>query len=281
MIGKSNPALPIQNRSVNSSSSQESSSIQTNFNARERRRQKLRLSQNESSSSELKPPILRRLEVKAQKSEIFYNSDNNKKNSSSISNSHQKHISKSCNDIDNQKNSRQLVDSLKIFRNINPVPGEISGTKNLNDSDKKQAEKQQNPFYPKINSSNSSSSSSIASSNDDDPGKKLIRVEKQKKRDIKELNTFIGHLTSTLNAANLLRCDSDIDDIKDEILEDLEEEAILAEESCRDDEDEENDISNQTIRNGRAGGSCDVGGLTINNLGATNHMYNRIRQLEK
>ncbi len=204
-------------------------------------------------------------------------------------------MSKSCNDIENEKNGRPLVDSLKIFRKINPIAGGASGPKTPSDIYKKQSAMDRDPFYPKkdlVNSSShSSSSSSIASSNDDDPGKQLIRMEKRKKRDIKELNTFIGHLNSTLNAANLLRCDSDMDDIKDEILEDLEEEAIQAEESCRkpvsgsyeeeEDEEEDDEVSNQTIRNGRSSGKNDEAELTINNLGATNHMHNRIRQLEK
>ena len=87
------------------------------MNARERRRQKLRLSQNDSGSGDLKPPILRRLEAKAQKSEIFYNAE---RRPSSDASGHK--VSKSCNDMGSDKN-RPLVDSLKIFRNINPVAG--------------------------------------------------------------------------------------------------------------------------------------------------------------
>lgn len=60
---------------------------------------------------DLKPPILRRLEAKPQKSENFDNRLNKKVS---------KNVSKSCNDIDNGKKP-PLVDSLKIFRNINPV----------------------------------------------------------------------------------------------------------------------------------------------------------------
>ena len=131
----------------------------------------------------------------------------------------------------------------------------------------------------------SSSSSSLASSNDDDPANELLRLEKRKKRDLKELDTFIGHLDATLNAANLLRCDSEIEDIKDEMLEDLEEEAIQAETafgaadgggfSCERDE-EGGSLSSRTIRNNE-----DLENMTIGHLGATNHMHNRINQLEK
>lgn len=269
------------------------SSSVTNLNARERRRQKLRISQNESSSGDLKPPILRRLEAKPQKSEIFYNPDRKANDSASS----KKKVSKSCNDIGSEKN-RPLVDSLKIFRNINPVPGYqpklprfTEKSNGMSISSKKE---------PNISVYHSSSSSSIASSNDDDPGAELIRQEKRKKRDIKEMDTFIGHLNATLNAENLLRCDSEIDDIKDEILEDLEEEAIQAESSFEQEDDhtetgnnsrkskerdsysygnedeESSSLSNRTIKNNH-----DFENMTISNLGATNHMHNRINQLEK
>ena len=66
------------------------------------------------SQDDLKPPILRRLEAKPQKSEHFYNSDN--RSNKYIT----KNVSKSCNDIDNEKKP-PLVDSLKIFRNIKPM----------------------------------------------------------------------------------------------------------------------------------------------------------------
>lgn len=231
--------------------------------------------------------------------------------------------------MDNEKN-RPLVDSLKIFRNINPMSGGAQQrvqqqSKSSNLLNKKQNAMDRDPYYPKKqltnSSSQSSSSSSIASSNEDDPGMEMVRMEKRKKKDFKEIETFIGHLNSTLNAANLLRCDSDMDDIKDEVLEDLEEEAIQAEFEEKDNSfrenknrasgesfdyrspisqprksalpfssssysnDEENESgsdnvesSNRTIRNS---GKENVSELTINNLGATNHMHNRINQLEK
>lgn len=266
------------------------SSSVTNLNARERRRQKLRISQNESSSGDLKPPILRRLEAKPQKSEIFYNPDRKANDSASSKNK----VSKSCNDIGSEKN-RPLVDSLKIFRNINPMPGyQPHLPRFTEESNGKPISSKNTSVY------HSSSSSSIASSNDDDPGAELIRQEKRKKRDIKEMDTFIGHLNATLNAENLLRCDSEIDDIKDEILEDLEEEAIQAESSFEqeddhtetgndsrkskarssysygNDDEESSSLSNRTIKN-----NDDFENKTINNLGATNHMHNRIYQLEK
>ena len=43
------------------------------------------------------------------------------------------------------------------------------------------------------------------------------------------MDTFINKLNSTLNAANLNKGETDLEDLKDEILEDLEEEAIQAE----------------------------------------------------
>ena len=129
-------------------------------------------------------------------------------------------------------------------------------------------------------------------------------------RDKREMDNFIDKLNSTLNAANLLRCDSDMDDIKDEILEDLEEEAIQAEFDIyekRDssvkniksngdetkhtkrtsflsgnfsDNEEEDEISNKTIRSSPR--RNDLAEVTINNnMGVTNHMHNRINQLER
>ena len=125
------------------------------------------------------------------------------------------------------------------------------------------------------------------------------------------MDNFIDKLNSTLNAANLLRCDSEMDDIKDEILEDLEEEAIQAEFDLNDkrgsfavkhiksnndetkptkqtsflngnfsDDEEEDEISNKTIRSSPR--RSDLAEVTINNnMGVTNHMHNRINQLER
>jgi hypothetical protein len=68
----------------------------------------------------MKPPILRKLEVKNQQSEIFYNSENSRSSNQNVN----KNVSKSCNDIESAKKLQerpQLQDSLKIFRNINPI----------------------------------------------------------------------------------------------------------------------------------------------------------------
>ena len=142
------------------------------------------------------------------------------------------------------------------------------------------------------------------------------------------MDSFIDQLSSTLQLDNLnYKCD---EDIKDEIFEDLEEEAIQAESmnenksnvsrnkksspppkanrpartaffngnlSNEDEENEENldeeedddchdDISNMTIANKKNNKlkptSKDLADLnSINNLGATNHMHNRINQLER
>lgn len=165
--------------------------------------------------------------------------------------------------------------------------------------------------------SQSSSSSSVASSNDDnDPTKDKLRNEKKKKREKKEMDSFIDQLSSTLNLAILNnKNDSEVEDIKDEILEDLEEEAIQAELNNSDksnkklinpvvqarpkrtsffnssysnddddkEEEEDDDISNSTITQVKSSKpkneSNDLS--NINNLGATNHMHNRINQLEK
>jgi len=140
------------------------------------------------------------------------------------------------------------------------------------------------------------------------------------------MDSFIDQLSSTLKLDNLnYKLE---DDIKDEVFEDLEEEAIQAEsindkkskflhnkknmspclenrpkrtsffngndnESNQDEENEElededceDDISNMTISNKKnknlKPNNKELADLNnINNLGATNHMHNRINQLEK
>ena len=116
------------------------------------------------------------------------------------------------------------------------------------------------------------------------------------------MDNFIMQLNSTLNAANLSRNESEVEDLKDEIFDDLEEEALQAEEEkynseinnnnnnnkpkkptfysnskedqseSDDDDDDENIIVSRPSRPNQP---------QINTLGATNHMHNRIFSLEK
>ena len=137
------------------------------------------------------------------------------------------------------------------------------------------------------------------------------------------MNNFIDQLNSTLNAANL-KSDSEIEDLKDEFFDDLEEEAIQAEQidegidkisqiirpknedfiNARPKyntnqqrsnhfqnyifEEEDEDKAEETIvvqnhrkPKGEEEETENFAELTINNLGATNHMQKRIIQLEK
>ena len=98
-----------------------------------------------------------------------------------------------------------------------------------------------------------------------------------------------------------------MDDLKDEILEDLEEEVIQSEkdnnysisnrtnnsqtrpsyslsnsnyEDIEIEDDDEDITNNRTIKKEPAN-TNDSAEFTIGNMGATNHMHNRINQLEK
>ena len=125
------------------------------------------------------------------------------------------------------------------------------------------------------------------------------------------MNNFIDQLSSTLKLANLNVNETEVDDIKDEILEDLEEEAIQAElnsseiekrtnknttnnsnrskrptfynDSIEKEYDDDNDISNSTITQRKPLPKREdvPEDIPINNARATNHMQNRIIQLEK
>jgi hypothetical protein len=134
-------------------------------------------------------------------------------------------------------------------------------------------------------------------------------------RDKKEIDIFIDQLNSTLNALNLNKYESEteIEDIKDEVFEDLEEEALKIEseqnEQLKKESNNINQIaidqsllankpnsSNKTEENGQKVVylNSDLKIIKQNDkdqdfkeeewkatLGATNHMQNRINCLEK
>jgi hypothetical protein len=108
------------------------------------------------------------------------------------------------------------------------------------------------------------------------------------------MDNFILQLNSTLNAVNLSRNESEVEDLKDEIFDDLEEEALQAEEQkysneiyskskkttyysdTKEDQSESDDDENVVVSR-----PSRTNQPQINTLGATNHMHNRIFSLEK
>jgi hypothetical protein len=68
----------------------------------------------------------------------------------------------------------------------------------------------------------------------------MIRLERKEKKNQKEIDSFINQLNSTLNAVNTVRYDSDFEepDIKDEIFDDLEIEALQAENNSNEKSDD-------------------------------------------
>lgn len=146
---------------------------------------------------EAKPPILRRLPVKSNQSEVFYNSKKSYQSELLPSNLQAKKISKSYGDKldespmgfgdqrnnsainNNNGNNKQLQDSLKIFRN--------NSSSAINSASKLAAQKSA-LSRPSANNesdnsgSSSSSMSSVASSNDDDARAGPSKTEEKLKK---------------------------------------------------------------------------------------------------
>lgn len=217
---------------------------------------------------------------------------------------------------------------MKIFRkNSNQAAqNKLSdNSKQSSDLIQQQNRLERNPYFPKKqanisnNSPQSSSSSSVASSNEDnDPGKELIRMQKRTIKDKKEIDNFIDKLSSTLRAAEVSRNESEIE--QDEIVEDLEEDAIQAESSDQEDEfnlnrknqpngsyqlqnnyvgvrnsndfknkpDHEEDkfefefdfVKRPNRNENSAKNDSGISSFGVATLGATNHMFTRINTLE-
>ena len=124
------------------------------------------------------------------------------------------------------------------------------------------------------------------------------------------MDNFISKLNSTLNAANISKNENELEDIKDEVLDDLEEEAIQAEnikdikasggsvaaavsskpkrtsffKNALDQEmgednnnDDDDDGNNDVAFVPKIGAKSNIN----NTMGATNHMHNRINSLER
>lgn len=223
------------------------------------------------------------------KSEIFSNSEATNQKPAP-------RVSKSLVD----EKSYLLKDSLKMYQNNNNNNANADQRRNLSDaSSSKNKKKSSN-----LELVSSSSSSSIDSSSDDDPGKQLIRMEQ---RDKKEISSFINKLNSTLNKANNVNMnDSEVDmyfedALDEETFEDLEKDVIEADERLKQQQPPQppqqhqqqkvkyDDIDDNYINflPKRSSGAKlfdeldDKVNLADLSLGSTNHMQQRVKQMEK
>jgi len=137
----------------------------------------------------------------------------------------------------------------------------------------------------------------------------ITSLNGKNKRVKKEMDNFIDKLSSTLNAVNLSN-DSEVDDLKEEVLEDLEEEAFeqqqqqkekksvkfepsakvvyeddfimdAAEYESIDDKEVQIDKAPFTKSNFGNNKNNNAAASNSSSLGVTNHMHQRVNSIEK